>query len=93
MRRQHDQSIFWSFLQWRRFILVGHTVIFHQVLFLVVPWLPEWLIPYGLFRLMGILDFLFSTNQDIDKVNLDKLFIKGWLEWYSEKHWRFPRQE
>ena len=37
-RRQRGQMIFWSYWLWWRWILVSHTRIFQQVLFLVFIW-------------------------------------------------------
>ena len=66
MKTQHDQRIFWSFLQWRRLILVSHTKIFKQFLFPVLTLLSECIIPSYLLRLMDVLDILLCTNPYID---------------------------
>ena len=93
MRRQHKQSIFWSFLQWRRLILISHTIIFQQVLFLVLDLLPEWIITSDLLKLIYVLAILFCTNPDIDVVNLDRLFLQGRVKRYYERNGICLRQK
>ena len=54
-----------------------------------VPWIDF----IYLLRLMDILAILFCTIPDIDMVNLDRLFLQGWVKWYSERHCICPRQK
>ena len=37
---------------------------------------------------MGVLAILFFTNPNIDKKNLDKIFLQGRVKWHSERHCR-----
>ena len=92
MRRQHDQRSFWSFLHWRRLVLVSHTIFFQQVFFLVLNLLPECIIPSYLLRLMDVLAIGFFTNLDTEKVNFYRQFLKFRVKYYYERNWKFPRQ-
>ena len=92
-RRHHDHSSFWYFLQWWILILVSHTRIFQQVLFLVLNLFPECIIPSDFLMLMDVFAILFCTNTYIDKVQLDRLFLQGWVKFYLERHWICPRQK
>ena len=51
---------------------------FQQVLFLVLNLFPECIISYDFLRLMDVLAILFCTNPDMDKVNLDRIYLQGW---------------
>ena len=76
---QYDHRSFWSFLQWWRLILVSHTRIFQQVLFLELTLFTECIIPSGFLRLMDVLAIFYCTNTDIDMVIWYRLFMQCWL--------------
>ena len=59
-------------------------------LFLGLILLPEYKIPSYLLWLIDDLDILFCTNKYKDKVKTDRLFIQGYVKWYSERNWRCP---
>ena len=66
---------------------------FPSVLFLELTLFFGCIFPSELIMLMDGLAILFCNNPDIDKVNLDKIFLKVLLKWYSRSHWIFPRQK
>ena len=58
---------------------MSHARIFQRVLFLGLISLPECIIPYHFLRIIDVLEILFCTNPDIYMVNLDRLFMQGWV--------------
>ena len=74
-------------------ILVSHTRIFQHFLFLGLILLPECIIPYDFLRIIGVLDIFLCNDPYIDKVKLDRIFLQVLGKWYSERHWRCPRQK
>ena len=65
---------------------------FPEGFLLVLILLPECIITSDFLRLLDILAIFFCTNPDIDKVSLDRIFPRGRVKWYSERHWICTRQ-
>ena len=70
-------------------ILVSHTIISQYFLFLGLILYIECIGTSDFLRLMDALYNFFWTITGIDVINLDRMFLQDWVEWYYERHWIF----